>query len=211
MPVVKTIKINEKSAYAIWKVTEGIDELKSLANEVPNLNLPDKDISNEIKQIEWIAGRLLLASLVIDRGYAYHGIYKDEFGKPFLKDNHCQISLSHSYPFVVAIIHEDQAVGIDVEQPKDKILRIAPKFLSEEEQVSCGDDISLLCTYWCAKEALYKLYGKKKLIFKEHLAVDYRRFHGENLLFGKVIVNGASSRHALQVEKIGDSLIVFTK
>lgn len=207
MPVVKTTKINEKSAYAIWKVTEGVDELKSLASKMSNVQLPDKDVSNEIKQIEWIAGRLLLATLTKDRGYEYLGIYKDEYGKPHLKDNDCQISISHSYPYVVAIIHEDKAVGIDVEQPKEKLLRIAHKFLSDEEQNVCGEDTSLLCTYWCAKEALYKLYGKKKLIFKENLAVDYR----DNLLFGRVIVNGITSEYELQVKKISDSLIVFTK
>jgi len=211
MPVVKTTKINEKSTYAIWEVTEGLEELKSLANQIPHLQLPDEDVSNEIKQIEWIAGRLLLAALTKDRGYEYLGIYKDEYGKPHLKGNECHISLSHSYPYVVAIIHEDKAVGIDVEQPKEKLLRIAHKFLSEEEQDRCGEDTSLLCTYWCAKEALYKLYGKKKLIFKENLVVDHLPNQGNNLLFGRVIVNGTTNEYQLQVEKISNSLIVFTK
>lgn len=210
MPIVKTAKINEKSTYAIWETTEDIDELRSLAKETKNIELPDDNISNEAKKIEWMAGRLLLASLVKEAGHEYLGIYKDEYGKPHLQNLNHQISLSHSFPLVTAIIHQDKAVGIDVEQPKEKLRNIAHKFLSEEEQEKCGTNLELLCTFWCAKEALYKLYGKKKLIFKENLAVEYR-LHGEEVrLFGKVIVNDTIKEYGMQVEKVSSSLLVFT-
>ena len=209
MPILKSAKINKKSTYAIWEITESVDQLIELVKNTPNVKLPDTDVTNKIKQAEWMAGRLLLSSLVEGLGEQYPGIYKDEFGKPHLKDIDLHISLSHSYPLVAAIIR-DSPVGIDVEQPKEKLRNIATRFLSEREQNECGGNVDLLCTFWCAKEALYKLYGKKKLIFKENLAVNYQEEDGVIDLSGKVIVNGSSETYQLQVEKVKNSLLVFT-
>lgn len=206
MPILKTAKINDKSAYAIWEITECVEELGVLVENATNVQLPDRDISNETKQSEWMAGRLLLASLVEEMELVYYGIYKDDYGKPHLKNLDYHISLSHSFPLVAAIIHQNHSVGIDVEQPKEKLLRIASRFLSEEEQEVCGNNTEMLCIHWCAKEALYKLYGKKQLIFKENLLI---RMAGDQLS-GKVIVNGVVSEYKLQVEKVMNSFLVFT-
>jgi len=209
MPILKIAKINEKSAYAIWEITEDVEKLRELVKNSANVQLPDADVTNEIKRAEWMAGRLLLSSLVKELGEQYPGIYKDEYGKPHLKEIDLHISLSHSYPLVAAIIH-DSPVGIDVEQPKEKLRTIATRFLAEDEQKVCADNIELLCTYWCAKEALYKLYGKKKLVFKENLAVNYQQKDGVVDLSGKVIVNGTTETYQLQVEKVKNSLLVHT-
>ncbi len=210
MPILKTAKINEKSTYALWEITESVEELRALVANTANVQLPDGDITNEAKQAEWMAGRLLLASLVNEMGDDYLGIYKDQYGKPYLNQLKHQISLSHSLPLVAAIVHQDRAVGIDVEQPKEKLRRIAYKFLTEQEQKACGDDLERLCIHWSVKEALYKLYGRKKLIFKENLLVNYQ-VDGEDIqLFGKVIVNDTTEEYKLQVEKVKDSLLVFT-
>jgi phosphopantetheinyl transferase len=209
MPILKTAKINDKSVYAIWEITEDAEQLSRLVKSASNVQLPDTDITNDIKRAEWMAGRLLLSSLVNELGKPYSGIYKDEHGKPHLKGFDLHISLSHSYPLVAAIIHHSP-VGIDIEQPKEKLKRIATRFLTEVEQEICGDDLEILCAFWCAKEALYKLYGKKKLIFKENLAIDYKIDNGSKRLSGKVIVNGNTEEYQLRVEKVKNSLLVFT-
>lgn len=206
MPILKIAKINDKSTYAIWEITERVEELRVLVENAANVQLPDRDIANQTKQSEWMAGRLLLTALAEDMGLVYLGIYKDDDGKPHLRNLDYHISLSHSSPLVAAIIHQDHAVGIDVEQPKEKLLRIASRFLSEEEQQVCGDHKDLLCIHWCAKEALYKLYGKKQLIFKENLLISMKG----DALFGRIIVNGVTSEHKLQIEKVMNSFLVFT-
>jgi hypothetical protein len=33
-------------------------------------------------------------------------------------------------------------------------------------------ELPKLVTYWCAKEALYKLHGTRQLSFKDHIAVE---------------------------------------
>jgi hypothetical protein len=52
-----------------------------------------------------------------------------------------------------------------------KVLRVKNKFLAIAEQEAAGDDINKTLIYWCTKETLYKLYGRKQVLFKEHLQV----------------------------------------
>ena len=79
-----------------------------------------------------------------------------------------------------AVIVSNRKVGIDIEKQRDKIKRIAPKFTPIEEYQSLGetDLIRKLTMVWGAKEALYKLYGKKGLRFLEDIFV--RDFDFEN-------------------------------
>ncbi|HEY5692353.1 MAG TPA: 4'-phosphopantetheinyl transferase superfamily protein, partial [Cyclobacteriaceae bacterium] len=123
------------------------------------------------KRLEWISGRILIQNLAVSANIPFHGIHKDEFGKPFLRKSTHQISLSHSYPYVAAQIHPDRSVGIDIEQPKQKLLKIAPRILDAIELEDAGTDIVKHCIYWCAKEALYKVYGKRGLLFTNHLHI----------------------------------------
>jgi phosphopantetheinyl transferase len=152
---------------ALWHITE--DEA-TLEKQLLNDNCP-ADIVSPQKRLEWISGRILIQHLAVSANIPFHGIRKDEFGKPFLKKSNHHISLSHSYPYVAAQIHPDRSVGIDIEQPKQKLLKIAPRILDAIELKDAGTDIVKHCIYWCAKEALYKVYGKRGLLFTNHLHV----------------------------------------
>jgi 4'-phosphopantetheinyl transferase EntD len=68
-------------------------------------------------------------------------------------------------------MHPLRSVGIDVERVAEKLVRIAPKFLSESEKQHGQTDLKRLCTYWCAKEALYKLHGTRQLSFKDEINI----------------------------------------
>jgi 4'-phosphopantetheinyl transferase len=123
------------SAWALWKIEE--DE-SALALTVAPFETVPSSISNPNKRLEFLAGRTLIKKLVESFGLGFQGLTKDIFGKPFLKNHSYQISLSHSYPYVAATIHRSQAVGIDLEQPKQKLLRIAPRVLHPEELKDAG-------------------------------------------------------------------------
>jgi phosphopantetheinyl transferase len=61
-------------------------------------------------------------------------------------------------------------VGLDLETPRENILDIVPKFLAPIERYSFDFTDKLEMTrVWSVKEALYKLAGRKKIIFKEEL------------------------------------------
>lgn len=158
---------SKPGSIALWHITEDEGTLnKELLNESCPLNI----ISPQ-KRLEWISGRILIQNLAVSANIPFHGIHKDEFGKPFLRKSTHQISLSHSYPYVAAQIHPDRSVGIDIEQPKQKLLKIAPRILDAIELEDAGTDIVKHCIYWCAKEALYKVYGKRGLLFTNHLHI----------------------------------------
>jgi phosphopantetheinyl transferase len=167
MPLVRSETTGEASAWGLWQITETEEELSYAALE----SCPEEIIS-PAKRKEFLAGRALVKALVEKVGFQYSGIRKDEQGKPYLRDQHHEISLSHSSPYVAAQVDAKAPVGIDIEQPKEKLLRIAPRMLSEQEQKDAGDDIVKHCVYWCAKEAMYKLYGKRGLHFHNELNID---------------------------------------
>lgn len=185
MPVVKQ-ENNSTYSWAIWKITESESELLLLAN----LNSEEKAEYDQIrhpnKRMEYLAGRLVLRKVVEQRNKTYHGIFKDDCGKPFLNKHAEAISMSHSFPLAGAIIHKEQQAGIDIERPQPKLFRIAHKFLTEEELNLPGTDENTLCIYWCAKEALYKIYGRRHVIFSEHLLVAPFTVQNENIIKAKI-------------------------
>lgn len=167
MPLVKSEMTGKDSAWGLWQISETEEELAFAALE----SCPE-DIVAPSKRKEFLAGRALVKTLVEVIGSEYSGIRKNEHGKPYLKDLPFEISLSHSSPYVAAQIHRTNAVGIDIEQPKEKLLRVAPRILSDSEEGDAGDDVVKHCVYWCAKEAMYKLHGKRGLHFNSQLNVD---------------------------------------
>ena len=210
MPIVKLEKVNPYSAIGLWKIDESEEALIQLMMLDSVLQLPTSDISNIVKKQEWMAGRLVLKALVEFMGFKYEGIYKDEVGKPHLNTLPHHISLTHSYPWVGAVMCEKNAVGIDLEQPKEKLKRIAYKFLGEAELNHAGNDVAKLCVYWCAKEALYKLKGQKGIIFKENLTIEPFELNDKTDLVGNIIANGVSEVYKMRAEKANKTYLVYT-
>jgi hypothetical protein len=167
MPLIKTVWLGIDSAVALWRIEEPEEQLAFFALE----SCPE-DIIHPPKRLEWLAARALIAQLVQDIGLEYTGLRKDEFGKPFLKGLPHQVALTHSFPYVAVQIDPHQSVGIDLEQPKEKLRTIAPRMFSQVETEDAANNLTKLCIYWCAKEALYKLYGQRSLLFSEHLKVE---------------------------------------
>lgn len=205
MALLKIESLGKEQAWGLWRISETEQELSFAALE----SCPE-EIENEQKKLEWLAGRALIKSLVEGCGLQYNGLRKDEFGKPFLKNNTHYISLSHSFPLVAAQIDLLHPVGIDLEQPKEKLRTIAPRVFTEEEVRDAGDDIVKLCVYWCAKEALYKIYGKRNLLFTDHLRVMPFDLSGAGDLTGKIQFPENETIVRLQYLVMTDFVIVYT-
>ena len=188
MPVDR-IYSSPEAIWGYWKIEE--DE-RSLALEVPFETIPHA-LTNPLKRLEFIAGRVLIKTLLDTWETPFDGLTKDEFGKPFLAGSHMKISLSHSYPYVAAILHRHKNVGIDLEQPKDKMLRIGPRVLSADELSDAGQNIVKHCIYWCAKESLIKIHGKKDLIFSRNLLISPFSLSSSGHLLGRIIANNTQS------------------
>jgi 4'-phosphopantetheinyl transferase len=183
------------AAWALWKIEE--DE-STLASQVAPYEISPPTITNVTKRLEFFAGRVLIKELLKAWSLEFQGLTKDEFGKPFLKNHPFQISLSHSYPYAAAVIDRKNSVGIDLEQPKAKLFKIAPRVLSPVELSDAGTDIIKHCIYWCAKEALIKIHGKKDLIFQQNLKISSFQRLNQGDLIGRIIVNTYETAIPLQ-------------
>lgn len=206
MPLMKIQKMGKQSAWALWFVTESEVELEALSTEKP-----ETVIISPNKRLEWLAGRVLLKSLVEYCGMEYEGIEKDEYGKPFLKKHPHLISLSHSYPYVAAQIDPQVEVGIDLEQPKAKLLSIAHRVLSAQEMNDAGTDVIKHCVYWCAKEAMYKIYGKRGLHFADNLIVSPFSLQRGGDLHGRIDTTGYTKELTLMYTIQPDYVLVHSK
>ena len=206
MPLEKLV-VELGRTWALWRIEE---EEETLAEIVPFEKISDT-ITSPQKRLEWIAGRVLVKEVMEAMDLNYHGIVKDEFGKPFLEGYDYQLSLSHSFPFVAVLLDKYESVGIDLEQPKEKLLRIAPRIHSEDELIDAGTDIIKHCIYWCAKEALIKIYGKKDLIFSENMKIlpFHRQMHGD--IIGKIIVKDVERVIPLWYQVTSEFVLVFNK
>lgn len=78
-------------------------------------------------------------------------------GRPLLENADGQyISISHSADYVAMVSGPIEGIGIDVEQPRAQLARVAPRVLSAAEMAVYGRSERLLLRAWTLKEALYK-------------------------------------------------------
>jgi 4'-phosphopantetheinyl transferase len=207
MPIEKLVN-DGKRVWALWKITESEDEfraLQKLKEIIPST------ITNEQKRLEWLAGRVITHCLLAQFNLSYNGLTKNEFGKPFLLDYPFHISLSHSFPYVAAIIDKHNEVGIDLEQPKEKLFRVASRVFSPDELKDAGNDLTKHCIYWCAKEALIKIYGKKDLILAENLRISPFPLENQGEIIGRIIVTDSESLITLYYQVFPGFVLVFSK
>jgi phosphopantetheine--protein transferase-like protein len=158
-------------SWGIWEITESLDEL--LAAYQFYDDYPDfATIHSPLRQKQWLACRLLVRALVEKQNLPFSGIHKDPHKKVFLTHSPHHISVAHSDQYATAILDLQKSTGIDIEKVSPRIQVIAKKFLSEAEKqktLPCSNEE--LTVYWCAKEAMYKLYGRKLLLFSQDIHV----------------------------------------
>lgn len=195
--------ISSESAYAVWHITEEVEELQQEFSEEENRLIENHHFK---RKCEYYATRKAMEALCRHMGSVFEGIRKDENGKPFLINSAWHISISHAYPFVTCILHKKNSCGIDIELPREQLIKIQRKFLSEDELSVSGNDVDKLCLFWCAKEALYKVYGKKNLVFAENIKVTLSQ---DGSLEGMIIVNDQCKAYPLRSVQVEDYFIVF--
>lgn len=136
-------------------------------------NLTDQEreryfsFNNINRQCEFVATRILRHRL-----FGFEHIHYDEHGAPYI-ENEGFISISHAPGVVGIALCKDFKIGLDLEPKRNKAKKLFPKFLSkneiEELDVESEDEMT---TAWSLKEVLYKLAGRKKIIFKTDLLIE---------------------------------------
>jgi phosphopantetheinyl transferase len=207
MPVQKIVGDKIRS-WVLWLILESET---SLREELGEIEPTPPSFTNPKKRLEFLAGRLLIRQLLSSMTLPFTGIHKDPYGKPYLKNLEHHISLSHSYPYVAAIVDAKKVVGIDLEQPKDKLFRIAPRIHAPEELADAGDNLVKHCVYWCAKEALIKVYGKKDLTLSENLKIAPFELKNEGNISGSIIVKDSTTELLLMYQVFDEFVVVFNR
>jgi phosphopantetheinyl transferase len=171
MPLFKSIYIDPSSQILVWDITESFEELFGQIQ----LNKKSLERLNGMKSQLHQRAFLSVRKLLQEMGYNDFDLFYDETGKPHLKDGK-HISISHSHEFSTIIISTQKA-GIDIEMQRDKILRIADKFVNNQElqRLKSSDNqdyIKKLTVKWGAKEAIFKIRNEKGISFKDHIQVN---------------------------------------
>ena len=168
MPLYKTIAVSPQTKIYIWNITETFQTLFDtvILNEKSQIRLTS--MKSEMHQRGFLSVRKLLQ----EAGFSDHELFYDSFGKPHL-NNGKHISITHSHHFS-AIIISNENCGIDMEMQREKIIKIAPKFIQSENAFldnNSPDYIQKLTVIWGIKEAIFKIRNEAGISFKDHISV----------------------------------------
>jgi 4'-phosphopantetheinyl transferase len=158
MPLQSIRKINADTVLGLWHLEEPAEALQQQLQALAPAALLFPSFSHPSRQQQWLGGRLLAYTLLQQLTTARPLLVAAPGEKPYFKQAGLHLSISHTRSQVAAILSRCAPVGID-------------KFLTPAEQALAGQDLNKTLIYWCAKETLYKLHGRRQVLFKEHLQV----------------------------------------
>lgn len=167
---IRTINVTTSTiyicTYADFKPEDYYSYLTS--NEIERLSC----FKHPKRRMEFTATRILRHTI-----FGYSHIHYDEHGAPYIEDEG-YISISHSKNTVAIAINPEFKIGLDLEEPREMIHSLKHKFLNnnEIETWDCSDYVNVT-KIWSAKEALYKLAGRKQIIFKDELLLRLEKSH----------------------------------
>ncbi len=161
MPLYKVILLSNNTKLYLWEITEDFDTLyKDVKLNATSL-LRLENMKSESHQKGFMAVRMLLQYI----NHSDFDLYYDDKGKPHLKGEK-YISISHSNGFS-AILISDESIGLDIEQLKEKTLKIASRFMnvSHLENLSIEDKVKKATVIWGIKESIFKIKNETGISF----------------------------------------------
>lgn len=190
MPLAKHAYLPCGSELGVWHITESEDAL------VSRLQLNEEEyawlqnITHNKRHLHWLGSRVLIRWMLQTDHFIE--LKAEANKKPVLTNFPHRLSISHSGDVAAVLLSRDCEVGVDVEHIHPKILRVEPRFLSDEERKQLPETeekrILRLLQYWCAKEALFKVYANGHVDFRKELRIA----PGENndTLVGHILKKG---------------------
>lgn len=162
--------LEEDLLFGLWEIEEGYRELLQTVNVDKEERIILETFRSHLRKIEWLSVRALLKECLNDDDKILYNVNR----KPYLANNHYNISISHSHKFTAILLSKTKKVGLDLEYMSHKISNIEKKFINEKEYITPQDELRKyhLYVHWCAKEALYKLLDKQNISFRENVILD---------------------------------------
>lgn len=132
----------------------------------PNEIIELQKIKNQARKNEFIGVRQLRNTVAENQEISY-GINR----KPLLEKGSHEISISHSAQSICIGVSNTN-IGIDIEVPSERVLRIRSKFCHKDEfNLFDKNSISDMTLLWTIKEAAYKYASQAGLDFKNNIRV----------------------------------------
>lgn len=202
MPFAYTELFEPTGELVLWKVEESpawfVDQLSLSKRMWQDFH----QISAQNVRVQWLASRFALQQVAKVPELA---VRKDFFGKPHLENDHRFMSISHCQGYAAAIAAE-AAVGVDVEVVSPRVQRIKNRFLSDNELALLDQSDAMLMLAWSAKEAVYKMHGEKKLLFKEQMIVHKHDAQAQQLHL-RLILPSVEQRLRVRYQFINDCVL----
>lgn len=128
----------------------------------------------------------------------------DDTGAPRVDIPNIYISVSHARE-MIAVAIADSRCGIDIERLDRNFGRVADRYLSPRERLLCPDS-EWPAAVWCAKEAMYKLYGRRGVSLRDDLRIE--SFDCERQEAVGTLRGGEECR--IYIKKIKDYIVAST-
>ncbi|AKD03359.1 4'-phosphopantetheinyl transferase superfamily protein [Pontibacter korlensis] len=206
MPLLHIKSLDEHTKIGLWKLAEEQEELRQL---LPSYVSVEERLAqtHPRRQREWLASRVLVYQVLQGFTSVPVQLLRNQYGKPYFTDSRFHVSISHSPELAAVILSKKHEVGIDIEQVSEKALRVQDKFLNDQEKTHTLANEQNTCLYWSAKETLYKLYSRKKLIFKENIVVGPAE--APNQLEGQVKTENFSKLYRVTFEVLHGHVLTY--
>jgi phosphopantetheinyl transferase len=205
-------QVDDDTEFALWKIEEDADELYSQLQLDAEEQAYYEKLNKSKRHLHWLGTRVLLRKMLNTDEYIDCEV--DVHGKPYLVNLPYHISLSHSFDYAAVMISRSRPVGIDIELVKDKVERIAEKFLSPGEMNFIAHDkyrIQQLYVCWCAKEAVYKCFGQKEVSFLDNISLEPFVFEGHGALGAGIDKGSVSLDYVVEYMQYEDYMIGYVK
>jgi len=210
MPVFQVRHISEHLSFCIWKIEENADLLKQKVRLSKQEREELKNIQHVKRIKEWLGARAALREISQAMKITFKGTVKDEHKKPHLVGLPYHMSLSHSFPYAAAMVNKQAPCGIDIEKPKPALFHVSNRFLSDKELVDIGRNPGHLCAAWAAKEVLLKIYGRKKLSFKNNIRLSPFELKPHGNIVGHIDLEMGTGTYTLEYFQVEDFVICYS-
>lgn len=202
MPIYTTWS-DRGAKWGIWKIEESANELRDmLKSDIPY----DEELAclrAESRKLEYLAVRVLIALLCGSEKKVGH----TPSGKPFLCDENCHITISHTRSYVAVGLHPCLLVGIDIETISERVGNVRSRFLREDERAVGALHLLL---HWCAKETMYKLLDSSGVDFLHHLHVVPFHLEKEGAFIGDETYTDEPKQYSLRYKLFPEFVCVWS-
>lgn len=190
----------------IWKIEE---EENFFWGQFPLDEARLSTISNPSKRLEFLASRYVAAILSEVPKEAL--ILNKANRAPYFPHLSYSISISHCDGYVAVLLGKNgNPVGLDIEICNEKIMRVADRFISEEEQAPDHQTILAQTLCWSVKEAVFKLLDIPGITFKSELRIQNWDKQTAEVAVEHTNFKGTVAVHYRVLEQIPGLVLAYT-